>query len=140
MESSIAIVGMSCRFAGVGSPSAFWDCIMSRSANLSVPGPEAELPVGERSVFNRPYPARIGQLGDLYSCVQAMQNFPRQINAGENQDLYFATQFAFDALADAAMKPHSREAVNDHAFGGIYVGDFCSGRCRGEGGASGICE
>lgn len=118
MESSIAIVGMSCRFAGVGSPSAFWDCIMSRSANLSVPGPEAELPVGERSVFDRPYPARIGQLGDLYSCVQAMQNFPRQINAGENQDLYFATQLAFDALADAAMKPHSREAVN----GSVRIG------------------
>ncbi len=109
---------MSCRFAGVGSPSAFWDSIMSRSANLGVPGPEAELPVGERSVFNRPYPARIGQLGDLYSCVQAMQNFPRQINAGENQDLYFATQLAFDALADAAMKPHSREAVN----GSVRIG------------------
>jgi acyl transferase domain-containing protein len=40
-----------------------------------------------------------------------MQNFPRQVNAGENQDLYFATQLAFDALADAAVKPHRRDSI-----------------------------
>ena len=118
MDSSIAIVGMSCRFAGVSSPASFWDSIISLRSHLTAPGPEAELPAGEKSVFPRPYPARIGQLGDLYSCVQAMQNFPRQINAGENQDLYFATQLAFDALADASMKPHSREAVN----GSVRIG------------------
>ena len=75
------------------------------------PGSEAELPLGERNVFDRVYPSRIGELRDLYSCVPSMQNFPRQVNAGENQDLYFATQLAFDALADAGMKPHSREGV-----------------------------
>ena len=97
---------MSCRFAGCPTPAAFWDVIRSRRVMLTPPGPEAELPVGQRNVFNRPYPVRIGQLGDLYSCVPSMQNFPRQVNAGENQDLYFATQLAFDALADASMKPH----------------------------------
>ena len=108
MGPSIAIVGMSCRFAGVNSPAALWDVVMSRRNMLTVPGLEAELPIGQRNVFNRQYPTHVGQLGDLYACVPSMQNFPRQVNAGENQDLYFATQLAFDALADASLKPHSR--------------------------------
>ena len=109
---AIAIVGMSCRFAGCNSPAALWEAVMARRNLLSAPGPDCEIPVGQRNVFDRPYPTRLGQLGDLYACVPSMQNFPRQVNAGENQDLYFATQLAFDALADAAMKPHSRAAVN----------------------------
>ena len=111
MENPIAIVGMSCRFAGVNSPAAFWGAIRERKVLLTPPGPEAELPPGMKNIFDRPYPAYIGQLGDLYACVPSMQNFPRQVNAGENQDLYFATQLAFDALADATMKPHSPEMV-----------------------------
>lgn len=78
---------------------------------LTVLGPDTELPFGAKRLFDKPYPTRIGQLGDLFSCVQAMQNFPRQINAGENQDLYFATQLAFDALGDASMRPHARELI-----------------------------
>jgi len=111
MDNSIAIVGLSCRFAGCPNPRAFWNAILERRDMLSPPGPEAELPVGQRNVFDQPYPVRIGQLGDLYACVPSMQNFPRQVNAGENQDLYFATQLAFDALADASMKPHPPEPV-----------------------------
>jgi len=111
MENAIAIVGLSCRFAGCPTPAAFWDVIRNRRACLTPPGPEVELPLGQRNVFNMPYPARIGQLGALYSCVPSMQNFPRQVNAGENQDLYFATQLAFDALVDASMKPHPAEPV-----------------------------
>ena len=106
MDTPIAIVGMSCRFAGCPTPKTFWETIRSRRVMLTPPGPEAELPLGQRNVFDRPYPTRIGQLGDLYSCVPSMQNFPRQVNAGENQDLYFATQLAFDALGDASIKPH----------------------------------
>ena len=85
---------------------------------LTPPGPEAELPVGQRNVFECPYPVRIGQLGELYSCVPTMQNFPRQVNAGENQDLYFATQLVFDALVDAAMKPRPSEPVR----GSVRIG------------------
>ena len=87
---------------------------MARRSLLTLPGADAEIPIGQRNVFDRPYPTRLGQLGDLYSCVSygpQAQNFPRQINAGENQDLYFATQLAFDALSDAAMRPHAREPV-----------------------------
>ena len=102
---------MSCRFAGVNSPAALWDAVCDRRVMLTPPGPEAEMPPGRAGVFGRPYPARIGQLGDLYACVPSAQTFPRQVNAGENQDLYFATQLAFDALADASMKPRAQPAV-----------------------------
>ena len=111
MQNAIAIVGMSCRFAGCHTPAALWRTVMERRSMLSVPGPDAEIPFGQKNVFDRPYPTRLGQLGDLYACVPSMQNFPRQVNAGENQDLYFATQLAFDALADAGMRPHLREPV-----------------------------
>ena len=112
MDYSIAIVGMSCRFAGCPTPSAFWSAVTARRNCLAPLGPDAEIPLGQRNVFKRPYPVRMGQLGPLFSCVPSMQNFPRQVNAGENQDLYFATQLAFDALADASMKPHPQEPVS----------------------------
>lgn len=112
MDNAIAIVGMSCRFAGCNSLQAFWDTIMARRSMLTVLGSDAEIPYGQRTIFDKPYPVRLGQLGDLYSCVPSMQNFPRQVNAGENQDLYFATQLAFDALTDASIRLHSREPIN----------------------------
>jgi len=107
----IAIVGMSCRFAGVNSPNALWEAVCSQRTMLTQPESGADMPAGRMGVFGNPYPARIGQLGDLYSCVPSMQNFPRQVNAGENQDLYFATQLAFDALADASIKPQASAPV-----------------------------
>ena len=76
------------------------------------------MPAGQHGVFNMPYPPSIGQLGDLYACVPSAQNFPRQVNAGENQDLYFATQLAFDALADASVKPHASPPVR----GSVRIG------------------
>ncbi len=111
MDGAIAIVGMSCRFARCAGLQAYWDAIMSRRNLLSVPSADAELPIGQKNIFGRPYPTRLGQLGNLYSCVPSMQNFPRQVNAGENQDLYFATQLAFDALTDASIRLHSREPI-----------------------------
>ncbi len=107
----IAVVGISCRFAGCATPTALWDAVMARRSLLTLPGKETEIPLGQKSIFARAYPTRLGQLGPLYSCVPAMQNFPRQVNAGENQDLYFATQLAFDALSDASMRPHARESI-----------------------------
>jgi len=118
MENPIAIVGMSCRFAGCPTPDALWNVIRNRRVMLTAPGPEAELPIGQKNVFDRPYPTRLGQLGDLYACVPSMQNFPRQVNAGENQDLYFATQLAFDALTDASINLHSPESIR----GSVRVG------------------
>ena len=111
MDSAIAIVGMSCRFAGCANPTAFWHAIMSRRSCLTPLGPDVEIPPGQRNVFDRPYPARMGQLGELFACVPSMQNFPRQVNAGENQDLYFATQLAFDALSDASIRPHAATPI-----------------------------
>ena len=111
MDTAIAIVGIGCRFAGCASLKAYWDVIMEQRSMFSVPGSDAEIPFGQSNLFARPYPVRLGQLGELYACVPSMQNFPRQVNAGENQDLYFATQLAFDALVDASIRLHSREPI-----------------------------
>lgn len=111
MDSPIAIVGMSCRFAGCSNPAAFWNAVHERRVMLTPPSNDVEFPLGRKNIFGTAYPTRIGQLGELYSCVPSMQNFPRQVNAGENQDLYFATQLAFDALSDASIKPHNPEPL-----------------------------
>ena len=118
MDEPIAIVGISCRFAGCSTPAAFWRTIREQRVMLTPISSEMELPFGQKSIFNRPYPTCLAQLGDLYACVPSAQNFPRQVNAGENQDLYFATQLAFDALSDASMKPHGIEPIR----GSVHVG------------------
>lgn len=105
----IAIVGMSCRFAGARDLRSFWRNIISRHTAFTPLGSGTALPIGAKKVFNAPYPTVGGQLGDLYACRPFEQTFPRQINAGENQDLYFVTQLAFDALQDAGLRPHSPE-------------------------------
>ena len=105
----IAIVGMSCRFAGAGDLRAFWRNIISGHSSFTALGHEAALPVGVKNVFGAAYPVVGGQLGGLYSCRPFEQTFPRQINSGENQDLYFTTQLAFDALSDAGLRPHVGE-------------------------------
>lgn len=106
-SATIAIVGMSCRFAEAGSLRDFWRNIIARRSALTPLSPDVALPIGGRNMFDATYPIVGGQLGDLYSCRPFEQTFPRQMNAGENQDLYFVTQLAFDALADAGMRPHS---------------------------------
>ena len=110
-QDSIAIVGVSCRFAGAPNPGAFWRGIMDGRSALSPLEREAALPLGARPLFERTYPSVAGQLGRLYSCIPAQQTFPRQMNKGENQDLYFAVQLAFDALTDAGLRPHMPEPM-----------------------------
>ena len=107
----IAIVGVSCRFAGAPDPGAFWRLIMHRESGIAALGAETALAPGASNLFDRPYPTHGGLLGGLYACDARGQTFPRQLNAGENQDLYFAVQLAFDALADAGMRPHAPEPV-----------------------------
>ena len=104
---------MSCRFAGCATPGKLWRTVMERKIQLTTPGPDIELPIGRSGVFGARYPAKVGQLGSLYSYVPQEQLHPsRQKNAGENQDLYFATQLAFDALRDASMSPNVPYTVN----------------------------
>lgn len=111
-KSSIAIVGVSCRFATAPDPGAFWRLVMHRESGLTPLEPGVALPPGGSNLFaQRTYPTYGGQLGDLYACVPRDITFPRQINAGENQDLYFAVQLAFDALADAGLRPHAANPV-----------------------------
>ena len=119
MDAPIAIVGMSCRFAEAANPAALWRNVMRRRRSLGPLGQGAALPIGAANLFkDRDYPPAGGSLGPLYSCVSAEQEFPRQMNAGENQDLYFATQLAFNALADAGMRPHASPPVR----GSVHLG------------------
>ncbi len=108
-DTPIAIVGMSCRFAQAQDIRAFWRNVIGGRATFSPLDHSAALPIGVKNAFGTNYPSVGAQLGNLYSCRPFEQTFPRQINAGENHDLYFVTQLAFDALADAAMRPRSDE-------------------------------
>ena len=105
----IAIVGMSCRFAQSHDVRAFWRNVIGGHAVFSPLDKGAALPIGAKNAFGTPYPSVGAQLGALYSCRPFEQTFPRQINAGENHDLYFITQLAFDALVDAGLRPRSPE-------------------------------
>ena len=119
MDAPIAIVGMSCRFAEAANPAALWRNVMRRRCSIGSLSSLASLPIGVPNLFtNRDYPSAGGQLGSLYACVSAEQEFPRQMNAGENQDLYFATQLAFDALSDAGMRPHAHPPLR----GSVHLG------------------
>lgn len=111
LREPMAIVGMACRFAGAPNPGAFWRTIMDGRSALTPLGKDVALPFGTPPLFGRPYPSVAGQLGKLYSCVPAQQTFPRQMNKGENQDLYFAVQLAHDALVDAGCPPRADEEV-----------------------------
>lgn len=111
-DTSIAIVGMSCRFAQSRNIREFWrNVIGGRSAFTSLDR-DVAMPIGAKNMFGAAYPSVGAQLGPLYSCSPFEQALPRQMNIGENQDLYFAVQLAFDALSDAAMRPRSPEARN----------------------------
>ena len=92
--------------------------VMHRQSGIVPLGEETALTAGMRNMFDRPYPTHGGLLGELYSCVPRELTFPRQINAGENQDLYFAVQLAFDALSDAGLRPHAQE----HTRGTVRFG------------------
>lgn len=54
MESPIAIVGMSCRFAGSANPAALWRNVLGRRNCLTPLGEAAEIPLGgEMSLIAR---------------------------------------------------------------------------------------
>lgn len=99
---------------------------MHRESALAPLGFGLALDVNTKNVFpDRVYPTHGGVLGDLYACRPRDITFPRQMNAGENQDLYFAVQLAFDALADAGMRPHPEDAVRGTVRLG-YAPPFCT--------------
>jgi acyl transferase domain-containing protein len=100
----IVITGIACRFADSPTPAAFWRNIMQRRALFSAlgdPAAPADRPPLRKNIFDRPYPTYAGQLNDLYACNPADQYFPRKMNEGENQDVFFTVQLAIDALRDS---------------------------------------
>lgn len=106
----IVITGIGCRFAESPNHAAFWGNVMRRRALFSPivePAASSERPLLRKNLFDRPYPAYAGQLGDLYACSPTDQFFPRQMNEGENQDVFFAVQLAIDALRDSGSSVNS---------------------------------
>jgi len=105
----IVITGMACRFAESPNLAAFWRNIMRRQALFTplngLSPSEAAAP--HKNIFDRPYPVVGGQLGDLYACTPTDQYFPRKMNAGENQDVFFTVQLAIDALRDSGSTINS---------------------------------
>ena len=101
-KEDIVITGVSCRFAGSPGPGALWKNILQRKAMFSPLKTENNgHSVSQKTVFDRPYPAYGAMLNELYACNPADQHFPRKINPGENQDVFFAVQLAIDALRDS---------------------------------------
>ena len=105
----IVITGMSCRFAESPNLAAFWRNIMQRKTlftplNGTAQGDGA---TPRKNLFDRPCPTHGGLLNDLYACNPADQYFPRKLNAGENQDVFFAVQLAIDALRDSGSSINS---------------------------------
>ena len=101
----IVIIGISCRFAEAGDPRSFWQRILSgQSAFVPFAG-EQEESVPGKPVFDRTFPDFAARLGELYACSASDQYFPREMNAGENHDLFFAVQLVCDALRDGGMQP-----------------------------------
>jgi len=107
----IAIVGVSCRFAGTPHPGAFWRMIMHQASGIAPLGEELSLPYGGKNLFDSPYPTHGALLGKLYSFLPREQDVPNELSLGENQDRYFAVQLAFDALEDAGLRSRSAESV-----------------------------
>ena len=106
----IVITGMACRFAASPNLAAFWRNIMQRRAlftPLADPAALGDRGLPRKNIFDRPYPSYAGLLGDLYACNPADQYFPRKLNAGENQDVFFAVQLAIDALRDSGSSVNS---------------------------------
>ena len=106
----IVITGLSCRFAESPNHAAFWRNIMQRRAlfsPLGEPADPADRPALRKNLFDRPYPAYAAQLNDLYACNPTDQFFPRKMNEGENQDVFFAVQLAIDALRDSGSSVSS---------------------------------
>ncbi len=106
----IVITGMACRFAESPNLAAFWRNVMQRKALFSFMNGTAAsgtTAMPRKNLFDRPYPTAGGLLGDLYACNPADQYFPRKMNAGENQDVFFAVQLAIDALRDSGSTINS---------------------------------
>jgi acyl transferase domain-containing protein len=105
----IVITGMSCRFAESPNLAAFWRNIMQRKALFSPLNGTAQGSgtASRKNLFDRPSPLYGGLLNDLYACNPADQYFPRKLNAGENQDVFFAVQLAIDALRDSGSSINS---------------------------------
>lgn len=100
----IAVTGLSCRFAGSPDLESFWRNIME-GQKLFTPidglGPGSDLYDLRETLFGRPLPTYAAVLGEHYACNPADQHIPRELDAGENQDVFFAVQLVIDALRDS---------------------------------------
>ena len=117
-NSSIAIVGLSCRFAGCSNVGEFWRLLMDRRSSLAPLSDAAALSVNDKKIFDKPYPVIGGQLGELYSCMPRMFSEIPSCVPGTNSDIPFATQIAFDALTSAGIRVPCKDPIR----GSVRIG------------------
>lgn len=103
----IVIIGMSCRYAGVATPSDMWQMLLGKGCNL---GDHPDLSMSERiepgsSLTERLPIVRGGYLRELYACDHELIGGSPEIPEGENCDPMFACQLAVEALHDAGLTP-----------------------------------
>jgi acyl transferase domain-containing protein len=103
----VVIVGMSCRYAGIATPSELWQAILEQKSNL---GEHPDATLADRVelspvLSDRTPRLRGGYLRDLYACDPEALGLSADIPEGENADPLFAAQLAVDALRDAGLTP-----------------------------------
>ncbi|MBQ9431195.1 MAG: polyketide synthase [Kiritimatiellae bacterium] len=103
----IVITGISCRFAGIASPSDLWETIIQRQSGFAPAAFNTKFSGSDspECFTDARLPKNAALLGDLYSCNPSAPRFPRRISDGENPDLYFALQLVTDALANGGSEP-----------------------------------
>lgn len=101
--SSIAIIGIACRFAGSADLKAFWTrVLMGQSAFTSSPDPEAPHYLGRPdSPFGRVTTLRGAYLRDLWQVNPTSLDLPANALPGTNPEIALVTDLAAQALRNA---------------------------------------
>ncbi len=108
----VAIVGLSCRFAGAADTAAFWsNLVTGRCAISDHPNPLASRILDPTSpLFDRLHTQRGGYLRDLNTFVPGAFGLTPDALAGANPDQFLALHLATTALRQAGITPSALPA------------------------------
>ena len=104
-QTSIAIIGIGCRFAGCSDLKAFWTrVLMGQSAFSSSPDPDASHFLGRPNApFGRVTTLQGGYLRDLWQVNPASIDLPTSALQGTNPEIPLATELASQAMRNANL-------------------------------------